>query len=474
MLVPLLLSTLVVAQSGDWINAPRMHDPSRTSVVLAAIPTQDSELQVSWGAGQVGAVVAVRGGQLWTEVVGGLDPGSTTEALVSLRPVGARAWQQQVPLNLRTLPGETDSTRFALLADTHAWALYTKKHLLGNTSFEDMLAVLDNTAVDAALDFGVVFTDSAMTNCGGGCFPMDTPLGSTTVGDANDLDDALVRYRSVWGQSMLGGLAAQLPLFTANGDHEGEQGWFADEVVQWSSEARALTLPPFAQNGLLGPAGSLAYAFETGPVLVVVIDVHSASERKPTQPEHWRLGAAQHAWLYDVLAASRKRWKIVLAEHVLGGGSNPQQLVWKARGTITATSDGTASGTFLGEQALVHQTLLATGADLFVSAHDHVVAWGLKDGVAYLTAGRAGGVPHPWTDQGWYRQLMDFDGDGVPEYDTGVTGTRLPGHVVIDADQDTLRVDYVRGSSQDAAANGQVLLSFELQQSPVAPGGGGR
>lgn len=467
MLIAMLLMLVCgQADAGEfsWINAPRMHNPTATSVLVAAIPAQHAELQITWGHGQSSPVQVVRAGALYTYEVSGLTPGRVTTARVTARALGASSWEQHSQLKLRTLPPADGPVRFALMADTHAWALYSRPLHLGPVSpLEEMEAVLENVRSDSELDFGIVLTDSAMTNCAGGCKAKLTPLGPAAAGDAADLADALVRYRTVWGSEILGNVARELPLLTANGDHEGEQGWFPQDEALMSLTARERTLPPLSQGYIAGPPDTLAYAFEAGPTLIVVLDVHSATVRAPLVPEQWHLGHAQHEWLYDVLAGSGRRWKIVMAEHLLGGVSDPALPIWKARGSIKSTDDGTPTGTFVGEQALVHQAMLATGADMFVGAQDHVVAWGLKDGIAYLTAGRAGGIGFPWTNKPFYRQAMDFDGDGVPEYETGVTGTRAPGHVVIDADEDRLTVEYVRGSVT-SQANNQVILSFELEQ----------
>jgi hypothetical protein len=459
----LLLSLALPGDGGfAWINAPRLHNPTQDAVVVAAVPERDAEIQAFW-AGRKTAVQVVRAGDLCTLVLDGLAPGRRTSARISARALGEESWEAHESLDLRPLPAHHEPVRFAIAADTHVWALFTKEHggSFGDSSpFALFEQARDNMLADAGLDFGVVFGDFAMTQCGG-CVAYDAPFGSASEGPVADLDDALVRYRMAWGDAMLGPLAAKLPMVTLNGDHEGEIPWAQPVVVGSSVGAREQTLPAPGQGYLPGPPGTLAYAFEAGPVLVVAVDLHSQSERNPTAPEHWQLGEAQHEWMAEVLGASRRPWKIVMAEHLVGGVSDPHKEHWKGRGSITATDDGTPEGTFLGEQALLHQTLVSTGADLFITGHDHVVSWAEKDGVAYLIAGRAGGVGNSWADRPWYREAMDFDGDGVPVYETEGLGTREPGHVEISADLASLRVRYLRASLQESL-NGDVLLDQEL------------
>ena len=92
---------------------------------------------------------------------------------------------------------------------------------------------------------------------------------------------------------------------------------------------------------------------------------------------------------------------------------------------------------------------------------------GRGEGVWYMTAGRASGVGVPWSDKSWFEELMDYDGDGVPEYQTQVTGTRRPGYLRITADGTRcLQIDYVRTSLNNPALNGTTLLSFTIEQGP--------
>jgi hypothetical protein len=84
-----------------------------------------------------------------------------------------------------------------------------------------------------------------------------------------------------------------------------------------------------------------------------------------------------------------------------------------------------------------------------------------------MTAGRASGVDCSWSFQPWYEELMDYDGDGEPEYLTQVTGTRDTGYVRITVDgPERLQIEYVQTSLSVPAKNGTTLLSF------VIPSGG--
>lgn len=446
-----------------WINSPRMHNPKLTEVVVAAIPEADCEIQIECDSGLESPVLVARGGELFQYTVIGLDSGCVVSATVRARPLNTEGWLDESTLELRTLKPAGMPVRFGIAADTHAWALYSRwvNGLDALDKYGTMQAAIDNLANDRELDFVMAMTDSAMTQCGSGCAPVGMPGGSTSESSVTSISDARFRYRAVWSELMLGRIAAAVPVFVMNGDHEGEAGYQGTQTNSWSSSARLATIPPFAGMVIPGPPETLAYAIESGPLLLVALDVHTHTERFPTSPDHWHLGAEQHIWLAEVLGSSRKPWKIVMAEHLVGGLGDPQGAIWKGRGGITATDDGTPTGSFLGEQALVHATMLATGGDVFLSAHDHVVAWGLKDGVGYLIAGRAGGVSNPWTAAPWYSSAMDYDDDGVPEYESGITGTKLPGCLIIEADDTSLQITYRRAST-DNAHNNEPVLEFAL------------
>jgi hypothetical protein len=61
---------------------------------------------------------------------------------------------------------------------------------------------------------------------------------------------------------------------------------------------------------------------------------------------------------------------------------------------------------------------------------------------------------------------MDYDGDGVPEYTTQVTGTRAAGYVRLTIDgPERLQIEYVETSIDNPAKNGKTLLSFMIPSS---------
>ena len=454
----------------QWMNAPRLHYPTQSSVTLAMIPREDGQVWIEYGpGGQPGLATSpttLRRGQLYSVELGGLSPGTECGAVVWSRRKDDDPWLASPVRRFRTLrpaqPGQV--VRVAIAADTHAWSLHSR-HVAGVTlgdGWPDLQAALHNV-VASGVDFFVALTDTAMTKCGG-CAPVVVPgLGQTSAGSAGSVEDALVRNRVTWGPDLLGRVAEVVPALLVLGDHDGEAGYENPELSAWSRDARQATVPAVPGGYMAGPTGTLSYALESGPLLLVALDINATTLRDPAAPEQWHVGTEQLAWLEAVLASSDRPWKVVMAEHLLGGLSDPTAPHWKGRGGITSTTDGSTMAPFVGEQLVLQELFLQNGVDLYLSAQDHLVSWGVKDGIAYCISGRAGGVPNTWSTESWYADAMDYDGDGIPEYNSGVTGTKKPGHFELTADDAKLRLEYVRAST-NPGANGNVILSFELQQ----------
>ena len=457
-----LWATLLSAlPAGDphWINPPRLHNPTATTVTLAGVPAIDLEARVTVAARDPSDAVVVRASDLWSVEVAELTAGHPVTALVEVRAWGASEWTASASLALRTLPPSHLPTRIAIASDTHAWALWSvaEANPLQWVNRDLMQQAMANIAADGELDLVVHNGDWSMLTCGG-C----APAGGSTAGTASSLEEALIRCRTAWGDEALGIASAAVPSIAVHGDHEAGMSWIDPELPSWSRQAHAVTLPSLPAAYARGPKSTRSYAVASGPVLIVALDVHSGMTRKPLGPWDWMLTPEHAGWVERVLASSDSPWKVIVAEHILGGLSPDYVGHWKARSSIRATEDGTPFSPFLGGQAALQQVALRHGVDLFVLGHDHVAAWGVKDGIAYLTGGRAGGVAQPWADEAWFRSALDYDGDGVPEYESGTTGSRAPGHVVIEADTTSLTARYILASLD--ADNGSEVFAQTLMK----------
>lgn len=421
--------------------------PRADGVTLAMQPAEPVELRVSYaslsGLGLSTASRSARAGELVTFELDGLWPSDEFAYRVEARRPSESVFRPREVHVFRTtrLPGST--FRFGVAADTHAYAVWARSQCnLGGGNAADWLvleATLDRFQKSANLDFVVAGTDSVMTRCGPNCPACEVDGEPLSPGDAASLFDARLRYRKVFGPEIYGRFGKDRPMLFMFGDHDGEQGWVGSycdippEILPWTLQARSEFVPnPVAHYG--GASSGRSYAMTSGDLLLVVLDPLSQTIDPPISPEGFTLGARQLDWLEETLAASDATFKIVMSEHLLGGISSPEQVCWKGRGGIRSTQDGLPTGVFLGEQFLVHELMKKYGAQLFLSFHDHVAVLaekpgldGFGEGVVYAIGGRASGVGHPWISEDWYRQAMDYDLDGVPEYETGVTGTTAPG-----------------------------------------------
>jgi hypothetical protein len=449
-----------------------VHHPTSQGAVLALVPARQLHVVVAWGPSQPleyqTPVLLAHEGHLLRVPLTCPEPGGEIFYRVYVREDP----ELRALHSVETLPAPGTPFSFGVAADTHTWAVWSKGTCGGSPpQLQQLQQTLENIAADDALRFLLLGTDIAMTKCGScaSCQVDGVPVSSGTI---DTFLDAQLRWRRVLQTDLLGSVGSDLPLLMALGDHDGEQGWLTNSIPLWSEEARRNHVPVASGVYSGGPAGGY-YAVEAGDLLLVVLDIQRHTLSKPVSPDEWTLGPTQRLWLERTLAESSADFKIVTAEHLLGGLFDPSVTTQKGRGGITATDDGTPTGTFLGEQAELHELFMAHGVQLFLSFQDHVSAWGEKlgpdgtgQGVTYLIGGRASGVAPPATSLDWYIDAMDYDGDGVPEYATDVTGTTRVGYFRVTVEPGVrLLLEYVLTvTTLGSGSNGDVLFSFAIDR----------
>lgn len=134
------------------------------------------------------------------------------------------------------------------------------------------------------------------------------------------------------------------------------------------------------------------------------------------------------------------------------------------RGGIRATDNGEANGTFLGEQALIHQLMKDYDAQVFFYGHDHVFISGEKlkpdyqgEGIYYVAGGRSTGPVPNWADNNWFRRLYDYDGDREPDFYTerGFLLVTVYGKSHID-------LKYIKSDYTNPSENGTVIFEQKI------------
>lgn len=241
----------------------------------------------------------------------------------------------------------------------------------------------------------------------------------------------------------LGNLPASIPVFTLNGNWEGENGWHPPEERGWAREARKAYFPNPGQNTY--PQGGSRdedyYGFTWGDALFLVLNVtgytntNHAITSVSNKRDDWTLGEKQKAWLHDRLAGSKARWKLLFIHHTAGGNAGDDTNSRYGRG------GGRAAKT--GEQALIHGWMRRYGVQALFYGHDHVFTDIVADGIHYICVGSAGA---PWK---FGTQETGYDRFWTPS-----------GFTWVDVGEESLSVHFV--GTSEAAARGETLHSFVI------------
>lgn len=369
---------------------------------------------------------------------------------------------------------------FAYASDAHTWSIFSQ-HTWGSMAQVPIAYLrrgLRNLAEDD-LDFVVLGGDTIVTHILGGVGGTENGV-YYAPGSVMTSEQGILRYRRAFGPDLLGLALHDLPFVYVLGNHEAEAGFatplgpcgFFDSTAAASQTGRQqLFASPYDVYG--GNVEGSYYSFESGDALIVVLDVMRYVPVLPTSVNHWTLGAAQLAWLQDVLEQSRATWKFVFAEHLVGG-EKPLILdcYWYARGGLRATNNNLPTGVFKGEQAqiqaLLEDTVAPGGASFFLCGHDHVsitpteklVADGSGSGVWYVKGGQIGAFNPNWLASPAFQNEMDWDLDGIPDYVTDTVGSRKRGYfrITVDGPQ-AVTFDYVQTNVNDPAINGTTLYT---------------
>ena len=241
----------------------------------------------------------------------------------------------------------------------------------------------------------------------------------------------------------LGNLPGSVPVFTVNGNWEGENGWHPQEERSWAKAARKAHFPnpgpdTYPQGG---SHDEDYYGFTWGDALFLILNVTGYTSTPHTlnsaagKRDDWTLGEKQKAWLHDQLAGSKARWKLLFIHHTVGGDAGDEVNSRYGRG------GGRAAKT--GEQALVHGWMLRYGVQALFYGHDHVFTDIAVDGIHYVCVGSAGA---PW------------------KFGTAETGYQKfwtpSGFTWVDVSRESLRVSFI--AADEAVAGGAMLHSFVI------------
>lgn len=322
--------------------------------------------------------------------------------------------------NFRTQRKESTPFSFAVIADSHIAPFY-KERL-------ETLSKISGSILSGRPDFLLMLGDNiqTVTSHGG-------PVAEERLGPI--LYSALRRGLSE--------LPSSVPVFTVNGNWEGENGWHSIREQTWARQARMAWIPNPAPGTYPEGGGENEdyYGFTWGDVLCLLLNVtgYTSSDHALQSPsgrtDDWTLGDKQKSWLFQQLSQSMARWKLIFVHHTIGGNGGDEVNSRYGRG------GGRAAKT--GEQTLIHNWMSQFGVQALFYGHDHVFTDILVDGIHYICVGSAGA---PW------------------KFPKSVTGYKKywasSGYTWVDVFKDKLKISFIKPGI--LKAGGKVLHSFSI------------
>ncbi|HJO27562.1 MAG TPA: metallophosphoesterase [Planctomycetota bacterium] len=466
---------------GDFAYKELLSNPTAEGITLSVMPRVDLDLYVEYGLDSGGLnsrtrMLTAPPGKRCSISIKSLEPGRRYNYRLRYREVGAAAFGAGEQYSFRTLRESGSTVRFAFGADSHLYKNWANDvcspRPTGSTAY--FRKTIQNI-MSWDPDFFITAGDEAMTHCLG-CAPCTVDglyAGANTV---QSIEQARLRYRRIMQPDLYGAMTHSVPFFMALGNHDGEMAWggangFCEhyDATDPLSESARLDVLPNPYFTYSGSSTGNYFSFETGDVLIVVIDSHKTISDFPMVVEDWTLGQPQLAWLDQTLAASDKRWKVIVSPHIIGGqdGAN---CYYYGRGGVRSTVDGTPRSAFLGEQDAIHKLMVRHGVQAFLYGHDHVAVAGEKqnaagegEGVHYILGGQLALNASPWRGEPWFQNEMDWDEDGVADYDNGYSGSRSVGFYRVTVfGKDAMVFEYICSDPDDPAANNTVEFTYTI------------
>jgi len=334
-------------------------------------------------------------------------------------------------------------------------------------------------------------------------------LGDTfRVTKINSDDPTQVTYPEVEELSLnqrpfLGIVANSAPLFFIPGNHELEDiFWYTGKAncpPVYATNARKLYYPNPVPDGSFYTGNDIPldfidddglredyFSFEWGDALFVCISPwwYTAEGWMDSQDWQWTIGYDQFMWFKETMEASNKKYKFVLAHHILGttrgGAAWVDMYEWGGYTSLGGKRDKYGWGDNRQPDKFgnnwgsdtIHDIMKAEDTTMFIQGHDHLFAKEEVDDIVYIAC------PMPGADPGFSavdNQDDTFDaylGDVVEVWDQEWTGDIImdsSGHMKISVTEPGITVDYIRSainsdkmSDGSRMQNGESVWSFEI------------
>lgn len=211
-----------------------------------------------------------------------------------------------------------------------------------------------------------------------------------------------IAYRCNLFRSFYETACHSVPLFIANGNHEGESGWnldgTANNIAVWSSkERKKYFLNPSPDNFYTGDTSNQQYIgqresffeWKWGDAQFFVLDPFWYTMQKPDSTHGWRwtLGQEQYEWLRTNLQNSTSKFKFIFSHHLIGGdpqgrGGTEYADFYEWGGANLDTTPGWAANR-PGWYKPIKDLLTENRATIFFHGHDHFFDAQIKDCMIY-------------------------------------------------------------------------------------------
>lgn len=436
--------------------------PSASGITLSLLATEQSgNATVEYGEQgsnvlAESAAAAIVAGEPATIVLTGLKADSAYRYRVLFRPQGSATTIAGSESVFRTARAVGKSFTFTVQADSH---------MDENSVVRMYHRTLANVLAEQP-DFHIDLGDTFMTE------KHYSPLSPTSP-PANSLQQVTDRY--LYERNNFALMSATVPLFLANGNHEGEAGWLntggSNNLANWSSLTRQKYFPtPGADGFYTGETGSAArgawYAWQWGDALFIVLDPYwNSSKGRGNDAWSMTLGTAQYQWLESTLANSKAAFKFVFLHSLVGG------LDGQMRGGVEAArlfewggydADGVTrsfESRRPGWSAPIHDLLVRYGVSAVFHGHDHLYVKQELDGIVYQE------VPQPSALNTNNATTLARD----YHYTSGVALSSA-GHLRVTVSADQVSAAYVRTwlPEQENAQrkNGQIDHQWTINRTP--------
>lgn len=487
--------------------------PAFTGTIMLGAPTDSSVVVKLFSTDQNGAVsvgyATAAGGPYTNTAATPLFAGAP--ATISLSGLAANTKYYYVVRYLPVAGGSSQTAEYSFRTQRVAnssftFAVQADSHLDENTDPLLFQQTLQNIASDAP-DFLVDLGDTFMTEKHNQALDPTPVSGSNTqTGSppASTQQQVAARYRT--DMKYFDIATRTVPLFLANGNHDGELGWIWSgassnkgldpNLATWAANARYtyfVNPDPSTQSFYKGqsspkentaatpaiPARSPAawYSWQWGDALFIVLDPYWNS----SAASGWNmsLGLDQYNWLASTLATSTAKFKFIFLHNLVGGmdsmrgGSEASQLFEWGGYDATLTGSGTSASPYsftLGSNVFasrrpgwampIHNLLVANKVTAVFHGHDHFYGQQSRDGIVYQE------VPQPSA-----RNTSNGPASATAYGYSGGVFDSNSGHLRITVSPTGVKSEYIRSwlpagtSGSSNTENGSTRVNKQVSQS---------